>query len=371
MTRQALLRVLLATLIITSGCAGLLSEENSTNEGGVTEASTQGPPQEEKEEKRTNGTDLRSMPIPENGSVSAAGELDHGDPSEGNKYYEPVQIAAVEGQIVNVTVEAENGNPGVRVVDPDGNTSDIVSNETGNKVGLFRTYVTQTGDYTFEITSVNQNATFNYTLNIEHVEIEDEDGLLEGDARTWNMTEQYLFTSQAFGIGVNKYTSRGDVPYNVSEGGIAANATGDYAIITYEMPADYNFTQRTELDVAFQLSYEAVLNQSQENGDKSGAVLDESWVPEIIFFKGVDNETGELVRTTFFTKEWAAQALEGEITGIESTGNYISTEKWGPASSLYDVEGFATVTAGEFPQTYYNYTERLPGNTTLAERYGL
>jgi len=371
-TRQALLSALLAALIVTSGCAGLLSGEGNTDE---TEVGTNTPrPAQEDGEKRTNGTDLRSMSIPENGSVSAAGELDHGDPSDGNKYYEPVEVAAVAGQRVNVTVETENGNPAIRVVDPDGNTTAAVSNETGNKTGLFRADVTQTGGYTFEVTSVDQNATFNYTLNIERVEIEDEDGLLKGDARTWNQTEQYLFATQSFGIVVNQYTDRSDtrtladVPYNVSKGNISANATGDYAVITYEMPADYSFNQRNELDVAFQLSYEGLVNQSRQGNNP---VTDESWVPEIIFFKGVDNETGELVRTTFFTKEWSSQVLANEITDIESSGNYYSTEKWGPASELYDAGGFETVTADEFPQTYYNHTDRLPGNTTLAERYGL
>jgi len=371
-TRQALLSALLAALIVTSGCAGLLSGEGNTDE---TEVGTSTPrPAQEDGEKRTNGTDLRSMSIPENGSVSAAGELDHGDPSDGNKYYEPVQVAAVAGQRVNVTVETENGNPAIRVVDPDGNTTAAVSNETGNKTGLFRADVTQTGGYTFEVTSVDQNATFNYTLNIERVEIEDEDGLLKGDARTWNQTEQYLFATQSFAIVVNQYTDRSDtrtladVPYNVSKGNISANATGDYAVITYEMPADYSFNQRNELDVAFQLSYEGLVNQSRQGNNP---VTDESWVPEIIFFKGVDNETGELVRTTFYTKEWARQYVDGEVDNIESGGNYYSTEKWGPASELYDVGGFETVTADEFPQTYYNHTDRLPGNTTLAERYGL
>jgi hypothetical protein len=91
-------------------------------------------------------------------------------------------------------------------------------------------------------------------------------------------------------------------------------------------------------------------------------------VPEIIFYKGVDNETGELVRTTFYTKEWASQALAGELTNSEMGGNYYSTERWGPASDRYTM-GYDKVTADEFPQVYHNYTH--PGGWTLAERYGL
>lgn len=356
-TRQAVLSVLVATLLVTSGCAGLISGEGSTSTSG---------------EKRTNGTDLRSISLPENGSVSAAGELDHGDPSDGNKYYEPVQIAAVEGERANVTVEAESGNPAIRVVNPDGNTTQVVSNEGGNTTGFINGTFTQTGRYTFEVSSVEQDATFNYSFDIERVKIEDEgiedeEGLLEGDDSTWNETERYLYATQPYGSWVAGFTDKGDVPIILSKnkGSIAANATGDYAVITYEMPADHSFVSRNELDVAFQLAYERVLNRTRQGESSVG---DESWIPEIIFYKGVDNETGELVRTTFYTKEWASQALAGELTNSEMGGNYYSTERWGPASDRYTM-GYDKVTVDEFPQVYHNYTH--PGGWTLAERYGL
>lgn len=373
-TRRAVLSVLLASLIVLSGCAGFLSDGSDSNE---TETSTSGPAQDEV--RHTNGTDLRSMSIPENGSVSAAGELDHGDPKEENRYYEPVKVAAVEGQIASISVEADNGNPAIRAVAPNGNTTQTISNEEGNTARFINGTFTQSGRYTFEVTSVEENATFNYTLTIERVEEEDTpnttDGLFESDPSRWTEAEQYLYAADGFVGLTNEYTDNGNVPENTSEGlrngSITANTTGDYVVVTYEMSAEYNFTQRNELDVAFQLAYEGVVSRYREFANDTSTPTDESWVPEIIFFKGVDNETGELLRTTFYTKEWARQYVDGEIGNTESGGNYYSTEKWGPASSLYDVGGFETVTADEFPQTYWNYTERLPDNTTLAERYGL
>ncbi|PSP61074.1 hypothetical protein BRC76_06940 [Halobacteriales archaeon QH_8_67_36] len=135
------------------------------------------------------------------------------------------------------------------------------------------------------------------------------------------------------------------------------------------MPSEYTFTQRNELDSAFQVTYEGILRAYEEAGEDSSTAPDPTWVPEIIFFRAVDNETGELVRTTFYTEEWARQLNEGEITNTESAGNYYSTERWGPESELYDVEGFETVADNEFPQVYHNHT--YPNNTTLAEEYGL
>ena len=150
---------------------------------------------------------------------------------------------------------------------------------------------------------------------------------------------------------------------------MTANATGDYLIITYEMPSEYTFTQRNELDVAFRVAYEGAIREYEERGGDNSVPTDETWVPEIIFFRAIDNETSELVRTTFYTKEWARQVNEGEITNTESAGNYYSTERWGTASELYDVEAFETVADNEFPQVYHNHT--YPNNTTLAEEYGL
>lgn len=379
--QRVLLSILLASLMITSGCAGFLSDGGSGATETPTAASTtpaQGSPDTN---SSSSGTDLRGVSIPDNGSVTVEGELDSGDPMSGGKYYEPIQVAAVESATVNVSMETEGPSPELRVINPDGNVSGIVSNESGSDTGFNFGTFDDTGRYTLEASSVEENTTFNYTLTIERAEPPERDGgsdrgLFEGEPTEWSEWERYIFSTWSHNLAVTEYTDRTDtrtlaeVPTNltrgVRNGDLYANAIGDYAVITYEMPADYSFTQRNELDNAFQLSYRTLLNQSR-NGDSQAT--NESWVPEVIFYRGVDNETGEVVRTTFYTKEWADQYLTGELTGSESSGNYYSTERWGPASDTYTDEDFDQVTDESFPQVYYNYT--YPDGTTLAERYGL
>lgn len=381
-SRRVLLSILLASLVITSGCAGFLSGDSSgateTETATATSATTPAPNSSDTNSGAT-GTDLRSISIPDSGSVTAEGELDSGDPQSGGKYYEPVQVAAVENQTVNITMISEGPSPGLRVRNPDGNVTFVISNETGTATGIVFGTFSQTGRYTLEPTSVADNATFDYTLTIERTErpernTDEDRELFEGDADGWNETERYLFKTYSHAVVAEAYTERSDtrtlaeLPTNltrgVSNGDITANATGDYAVITYEMPADYSFRQRTELDTALYLSYKAELNQTRNDDSE-----DESWVPDIIFYRGVDNETGEVVRTTFYTKGLADQYLADEITSDDAFGHIISTERWGPASDVYDDEDFDQVTDEEFPQVYYNYT--YPDGTTLAEKYGL
>jgi len=348
------LTVLLASLIVTSGCAGLLPGD--TNEA---ETSTLKP------ETRTNGTDLRSVSIPANGSVTVSGELDHGDPKQGNKFYEPVQVDAEEGQLVNITMEAERGNPSLRVVTPDGNVTRTVSNGTGNTVTVLGGEFPQSGSYTVEATSADQNAAFNYTLTIERFQLGDK--LLAGNPVYWNETEQYLQFGEDFSFVTQGTTQYGEFPANASKDGLRSNATGDYLVISYNISSDLNFTQKNSIDVAFRLIYSGLVKKYRQFGNDSATITNVTWAPEIIFFRGVSNETGELQRTTFLTAEWAREYLAGGEWD-HYAGWYYSTLRYGPGSPGYDPED--GITNDEFPQAYHNYT--YPGdNSTLAERYGL
>ncbi|WP_262175270.1 hypothetical protein [Haloarcula laminariae] len=369
------LTAFLAVLIATAGCAGFLSDEGGTNEVDTgTPRLTEGG-----ETKRINGTDIRSMSIPENGSVTASGELDYGDPNKGSRFYEPVQIAAVEGQVVNITMKAENGSPGLRVVNPDGNVTQVVSNEGSNQVQFIEGEFGQSGRYTFEATSADQNATFNYTLTIER--IEQNEGLFEGDPERWNETEQYLRFGQDFGILANltyakafpSNNSSVHLPQNANESGLKANATEDYLIYTYEMPSGFNFTQRNKIDVALTLKYPNALSRYEDFGNNTDTPTNRSWAPEIVFFKAVDPESGELVSTTFITKEWALRYQEdGETDEAFSyyMGDYYSTLRYGPGRGGDNSERDDTIAPGEIPEAYYNYTNPRY-NSTLAEKYGL
>jgi len=351
--RQAGLSVLLASLIVTSGCAGLLP---NTNEA---ETSTSTP------EKRTNGTDLRSISFPVNGSITVSGELDHGDPKQNNKLYEPVQIDTVEGQLLNITMEAEHGNPTLRIVNPDGNVTQTLSSENQSTVTFSGRELSQSGRYTLEATSDDQNAMFNYTLTIEQVD--QDDALFAGDGAQWNETEQYLSSGEDFSIATQGTTQYGTFPTNASKNSLRANATGDYLVVTYNMSPDLNFTQKNLIDVTLRISYINLIKKYKEFGNNSNTLTNVTWVPEIIFFKGVSNETGELHRTTFLTAEWAREYLAGGKWN-HYAGWYYSTIRQGPGSPSYDPED--GITNEEFPQAYHNYT--YPGdNSTLAERYGL
>ncbi|WP_277540071.1 hypothetical protein [Haloarcula laminariae] len=373
--RQAGLSVLLAALIVTAGCAGFLSDEGGTNEPDTSAPVSA----EDGEAKRTNGTDLRTVSVPENGSVTASGELDYGDPIEGNRFYEPVQIAAVEGQVVNVTMKAENGNPNLRVVDPEGNVTQAVSNEEGDRERFIEREFRQSGHYTFEATSADRNATFNYTLTIERVKENKE--LFRGDVDQWNETEQYLIFSQDMaGVVSDVYTqeygsthSAVELPEDANESGLKANATGDYVIYTYEMPSEYNFTQRNTVDVTATLGYVKGIDRYGEFGNNTDTPTNQSWAPEIVFFKAVDPESGELVSTTFITKEWALRYQEdGETDEAFSyyMGDYYSTLRYGPGRGGDNSERDDTIAPGEIPEAYYNYTNPRY-NSTLAEKYGL
>jgi len=339
---------------MTSGCAGLLPVD--TNEA---ETGTPTP------EKRTNGTDLRSISLPENGSIMFSGELDHGDPKQGNKFYEPVQVDVAEGQLLNITMEAESGNPSLRIVNPDGNVTRTVSNENGNTVTLLTGKSLRSGRYAFEATSADRSDTFNYTVKIKRVERDDE--LFAGDAARWNKTEQYLNFGQDVSVVMEGTSPPGHYPTNASRDGLKANGTGDYLVLTYKISPKFNFTQKNKIDVSFMLTYKTLIGRYNEFRNNSTTPADETWAPEIIFFRGVSNETGELHRTTFLTAEWAREYLAGGEWD-HYAGWYYSTLRYGPGSPGYDPED--GVTDDEFPQAYHNYTYPAD-NSTLAERYGL
>ena len=357
--RQAVLSVLLTSLIVTSGCAGLLP-------GGPNEAETGTPIPE----KRTNGTDLRSMSLPENGSITVSGELDHGDPNQGNKFYEPVQVVNIERQIMKITMETEGGNPTLRVVSPDGNVTRSVSSKNGNATIVLDGESLQSERYMLEATSGDRNATFNYTLTINRLDQNWSDRgnkLLAGDVSQWNKTEQYLSFGKDFVEVSNGTSYYGKFDEEPSNDSMQANTTGDYLVFTYELSSDYNSSQKNAIDVSFMLTYTNMRKRYTQFGKQANITADVTWVPDIIFLRGVDNETGELLRTTFLTEEWA-RAYGKHSDNSRYAGWYYSTLRHGPGSPDYDPE--EGITNDEFPQAYHDYT--YPGdNSTLAERYSL
>jgi len=384
--RQALLSVLLASLVVTAGCSGILSGDNGSDGAGTaTPTATTG--DGANNSSTADGVDLRSISIPDNGSVTRSGELDRGDPKSGQKYYEPVQVAAVEGQVVNITMRAENGNPALRIRNPDGNVTAVISNESGTATGFLRGQFGQTGRYTIEPTSVEQNATFNYTLTVERIDVEEirsgSDELLSGPRSEYNETEQYLtfardVTIIAAGLS-DQNRSAWSIDYvgtqfessNVSGPDVQANASGDYAVITYKVGDDNTVSHLNDFKVAFTVSYANMLESYRNLGNDTTDPANESWVPDIIFFRGI-NETGELRQTHFITTEWAAQYSETR-NDDRYAAQWGSTLRIGQGDIHTDSEesGATTITDEEFPEAYWapdtGYT--YPDGTTLRELY--
>jgi len=385
--RQALLSVLLASLVVTAGCSGILSDDNGSDGAGTaTPTATTG--DGANNSSTADGVDLRSISIPDNGRVTRSGELDRGDPKNGQKYYEPVQVAAVEGQVVNISMRAENGNPALRIVNPDGNVTQIVSNESGTATGFIGGQFTQTGRYTIEATSVAQNATFNYSLTVERIDAEEirseSDELLSGPRSEYNETEQYLtFARDVTLIAANlsdQNKSAWSIDYvgtqfessNVSGPDVQASASGDYAVITYKVGDNNALSHLNDFKIAFGVSYASMLEGYGDIGDTTDP-RNESWVPDMIFFRGI-NETGELRQTHFITTEWAAQYSETR-NDDRYAAQWGSTLRIGPGDIHTDPEesGATTITDEEFPQAYWDPDTGYvyPDGTTLRERYDL
>jgi len=364
--------------MVTAGCAGILSDRTSSNGAGTpTATATAG--SGTNNTSTADGVDLRNISVPDNGSVTRSGELDRGDPQSGNKYYEPVEVAAVEGQVVNITMRAANGNPGLRVVNPDGNVTAVISNESGTATGIIGGQFAQTGRYTIEATSAAQNATFNYSLTVERVEIETEsEGLLAGPRSGYNETEQYLtfardvafVTADVREIGLYSLNVTGtEFQSNVSGPDIQANASADYAVITYKQGDSNVLSRLNKIDTTFMTAYSNLWGAYRNLSADSSEPKNESWVPEIIFLRGL-NETGELYRTQFITKDWA-RAYERTGNNERYETRHGSTTRIGPGDIHSDPDSplTTTITDEEFPQAYRNYT--FADGTTLGERYGL
>jgi len=359
--RRTLFSILFATLMITAGCSGILSDPG--NNSGATPTST--PDESDSANRSTSdtATDLRSITVPDNGSTTVAGELDTGDPVSNDTFYEPVQVAVRAGTQVNITMEADGAEPTLRVVNPEGNVTQTVSSGDSGTAEIIRGTFSDTGNYTIEATSANPSATFKYHLTIERAE----DGLFAGPKSTWNKTEKYLAFGRSFARAANATADNGQFSGYVSRRSLWANAEKDYLIIGYQWDAE-NLTTRemVDIDTAIELTY-ANLDETYRNATGNPEFAEnKSWVPEIIYFRA-ENPNGELYRTNFLTVDWAREyAATDDIRSYSD--RYYSTNRIGPGSPSYEAGGDVMTTDEAFPLgTYLNYT--YPDGTTLEERY--
>jgi len=279
---QVLVALLIATLVASSGCTGLLSGEDGTDSDAtpsITPGVTTQLEQNMSDDSLmpSSGTDFHNISVPNNGSNSASGELDGDDPHRFGRPYQPYQFTVNAGTRVNITMQTEEGDPALRLVNPNGTIADIEGDNNTGTARLTIVNLSQGGDYAIEAASGSENRTFEYNLTIERYE-EPPGPLFEGPMSSWNETERYLEFGSDYGNIMNDTTEYA-IPINRT-----ANSTDNYVTLTYQMNPSINTTQMIDVDAALWLTYtnlyEAYVNatDSAENA---------SWVPERIYLRTI------------------------------------------------------------------------------------
>jgi len=363
MLHRILLGIIVATLVVTAGCSGVLSgpgttpDNTSTATAKVVETPT--PNESETGSSRMNATDLRKITVPSNSSATYSGELDRADPVRNNTFYEPVAVTVEAGTHVNITMQTGEGEPKLRIRNPNGTVTHRTGDGGQGLAQVIRGTFSQTGRYTIEATSATQNVTFEYNLTITRTE----NVIFAGPKSTWNETEKYLSFGGDFINSANETANNGQFYNYVHQRTLWANAEKDYLIIGYRGDVQ-NLTddEKLDIDVALQDTYEDLIETYRNATDNPKYAEGESWIPEVIYFR-VENRQGELYQTNFLTKRWIEEFFETENLSVYA-GRYYSTSRIGPGNPDYEVAGGkVTTTQAAFPlETYRNFTH-MDGET--------
>lgn len=333
-SRYTILCVLVAVLVATAGCSSLVSESTTPTETPSTPSNT----------LADEGSDLRSISVPENGSSSADGEIDGSDPllASTGTHYEPIQFTVDAGTMVNLSVVSESGTPELRLQDPNGTTVASDSSD-GNSAEFATLELNQTGQYTLVVTSSEEYSGFEYTLTVERY-IEPN---FNGPPSSWDEESRYLEFATDYGL-VAQNTSSG----NLTAINRTANTEDDYIVFTYEMDPNATTYERLSIDNALQISYWFLY---EEYAADDGDFNNESWVPERIYHRAITPD-GDFYRSTYVTLEWARDYGETEDPRLYGA-RYFATLRYGPANQGYIEGGNRSTTASDFPEeTYRNVT---------------
>ncbi|QIO21959.1 PPC domain-containing protein [Haloarcula sp. JP-L23] len=304
-SRNALLTVLVAALLITAGCNGLGVGETDTGPDGTTSTPEPTATPTPTPTVPQNGTDLRSISLEQDAGRTFTSDLDGGDPQRDGKYYEPVEFAAEAGTVVNITLGANSGDPMVELRGPNGTVIDLNDDGgMGDAANLTMVTLLETGQYTIIATSSEPNEAFMYLLTVEQfIPPEQRDELYAGDTSSWNRTEQlgefgYDFAN-AFDKSVNWTTISA----------ISTNSEENYTVVTYTInPKNYTVDKMVDLDAAMLYGYAGMDDYYRTNDN---GVVDGSWAPERLYFRTVTPE-GELYRVSYLTSEEARTYMETE-----------------------------------------------------------
>ena len=359
-TRHVALAVALAVLIVSAGCSSFLTDGNPPAERTEPAPGTQTPAPTNNTSQggslAANGSDLRSVSIPDNASSTVYGEIDGGDSVlEGtNRYYEPIVFAAESGDTANVTMSSIANDPELRLRNPNGTTVAIDNDGgSGNDAQFEMLTLNETGQYTLVASAVEPNTGFDYTLTVEGYE-NNSYGATEVN-RYNEFTYDYLLTAQFQSGGRTYYINESQEPQGNLTGFTtrSANASTDSAVVGYYVDEDMSTREAIEVDVALMQSYASMYEEYRSNDTD---IENEPWVPDRIYQIGYNRE-GELYRVTYMERDWAEHLAE---SGIENTTalqdtlfTFIGTVQHGPAHPEYQEGSDAAVADPQNPLATY------------------
>jgi|GEM_PF-3017363 len=362
--RGTVLGLLVVGLLISAGCNGLDTGSTGvdTRDGGAepseTEVST---PTETYTQTSTptpkptatptptpdpGATDLREIEVQVLGSEDYApntlGEIDRGDPSNENGYYEPVVFAAQANGTINVTMSAStSGDPKVELRAPNGTTLDSDDGGLGDTAKIENETLPVTGRYTVIATASEDSSasTFAYHLTVDRGadegELEPEEsevqetGWYASNATTWNESERYGEWAADFATTANSPNGASD-----SEPSYWVNSKEDYVVITMIDGDFYNVSQRQDI-VARLAATNVVLHKRYMN--ESNEQVNGSWVPDRTYVRFVTPEERNLLRVHALTNRSAAKGADMSGHGVgPSIDDYFYSMHRGPASYYYE-----------------------------------
>jgi hypothetical protein len=332
--------ILVALFVVSAGCNGLASNSNGTQETPITPENI----------ISTDGADLRHIEVPDNGTITADGEIDDDDPilASSGAHYEPVQFTAPAGTIINATMVSDTGTPDLRLLGPNGTTI-TTGSASGGRDKFEMVELNQAGQYTFLATATNESSGFNYTLTVDQY-IEPN---FNGPPSSWDEESRYL----EFGYDY-LFTAENTSGQNLTAINRTANTDDDYIVATYEIEQNSTTYERLSIDSALQISYWYLYQAYTEDNPN---IHNKSWVPERIYHRAITPD-GDFYRSTYVTLEWAKDYGETGDPRLYAA-RYFDTLRYGPAHQEYVEGGNRSTTVSTFPdETYRNVSVNLTGS---------
>lgn len=352
-TRHTALSLLVVALVMSAGCSSFIADDSGSTESGpstATTAETGTPANDSTRAMPSNGTDLRSLTVPdgnETNVTTAEGEIDSGDPilESTGTHYEPVQFAAQANTTINVSVSSDGGAAEIRVQDPNG-SSIAINSDTGAddtaRINLLE--LNQTGQYTLIVAATNESEGLEYTATVERFI---RPLYFGDDPAQWS--EETRYNEFAY----DYITTADNVTENLTALNYSVDAEEDYVVLSYVMSENATLLERVNIDAVLQVTYTELYREY--TADNPDAITNETWVPDRVYHRAV-NWNNSFYRSSYINTEWAIDYGENNDTDLYGS-RYYATLRWGPAHPSYEEGGNFSTTASEFPEeTYANFS---------------